>query len=698
MGDAKPKSPLRAHLFKRISYLLALRDPSRNLSSILETVDPTAPMQERLLWLSQLVHWLRGRAIKSEDTQESRSRIVRLRFLFQLLDRNEAWKEAVGSLLRSVLDDSEAPSLFAQTTLTERAGFFAEIFRRLIDRLLPPAPMPNELAYAVDVIFTDEGDLHWLEAMTDDDWRKLGEILAFRAPEKAADSPTLALMRDLHESVVKLSVQTAALGFATDVRTRLYETGTETSGVSPFLELNRTSIHYQEGRTSAKDLRLIAQKCESEIESVYRRISTSGISVSLVYRLETMSGLLKRLQLLLGFADVNPDLGLSWTTVRELTLEIVRTHLNRQSISGLFALNFDLFARKLIEHAGESGEHYITKTSREYWAMFKAAGGGGLITVITTLAKFGIAAEHFALFFEGLFYGLNYAISFLAMQALGFVLATKQPSMTAAALAGRLSDTLDRSKLGEFVELIAQITRSQFVAILGNVGLVIPGALAVDFLYTKISGHHVISAPYAMHTLETFHPWHTLTVLYAAETGVLLWLSSFGAGWLQNWVIYRRIPEAVANDRTLHAFLGEKRSHDLGESIRHHASGWGGNISIGLMLGFFPILGRIFGLPFDIRHVTLSAGQITFAFSALDSANVTTQLILESLLGLVMIGVMNFTVSTSCALFVAVRARRVHRIWFRTVLRDVRRGFLKNPWPFFFPPLKAKEIPPPASH
>jgi site-specific recombinase len=697
----RPKWSVRTLLLNRLTHWLRLRDPRRDLSSILEAASPDASMQDQILFLSQLVHWLRGGKIKEDQTNQ---RMVRLRFLFQVLDRQPLWKENVGKILAHILRESEAPSLFAQTTLTEQGGIVAEIFRRGIDRILPPAPAAGELAYAVEMIFTDDDDLLWLEAMSDDDWIRIGQLIASApnkrhgvASETGESQASLALTSDLRDSVVKLSVQAAALGFASDVRSRFRAANSERTPSSAFLDLNLAAVRYREGQAADNELKGAVRSCRNEVEGVYKQIATSGISVSLVYRLETLTGLLKRIDLLIGFIDTPANESSHALTTKELLLEIVRTRLERRSISGLFGLNFDLFARKLIEHAGESGEHYITKTAREYWEMFKAAGGGGLITVLTTIAKFAVANLHLPLFFEGLGYGLNYSISFLAMQGFGFVLATKQPSMTAAALAGRLSESLDKSRISEFVSLIAQITRSQFVSILGNVGLVIPGAFIFDFVFTKMSGHHVISATYGMHTLETFHPWKSLTVLYAAETGVLLWLSSFGAGWLQNWVIYRKIPEALATHRTLHAFLGEQRSRELGETIRHHAAGWGGNISIGLMMGFFPVLGKIFGLPFDVRHVTLSAGQMTFAFCTLDPEQITTNLVVETLLGLTVIGFMNFAVSTACALFVAVRARRVRMTWFIRIVREVRRSFFRRPLPFFFPPFSEPKEPTPPS-
>jgi len=615
------------------------------------------------MFLAQLVRWLRGGNIR-----EANQRVVRVRFLLQVLDRNPQWKESVGAILGRILNESEAPSLFAQTVLTEQGGFVREILRRAVDRVLPPAPRPGELSYAVELIFTDDDDLEWLESMTDEDWDRITALVQ--------NITASNVMRDLKDSLVKLSVQAAALGFASDVRARIRDAIGERP--SAFLNLNLAAVRFREGQAADNELRGAVRECQSEVEGVYRRIETSGISIELVYRLETLTGLLKRIELLNGFIAADK------IATRELVIEIVRTRLDRRSMTSLFALNFDLFARKLIDNAGETGEHYITTTAREYWQMFKAAGGGGLITVITTLAKFAIFDLHLPVFFEGLAAGTNYALSFLAMQGLGFVLATKQPSMTAPALAARLDGTLDH--IADFSDIVARITRSQFIAVLGNVGLVIPGALLADFLFVKLTGHHVISSAYAMHTLETFHPLKSGTILYAAETGVLLWLSSFGAGWLQNWVVYRRLPEALATHPVLHAFLGEKRSRELGDSILHNASGWGGNISIGFLMGFLPTLGKIFGLPLDVRHVTLSSGQMTFAFCSLDSSQITTSLLVESAVGLTMIGLMNFGVSTACALFVAVRARRIRTTRFLKIMREVRRSFVRRPWPFFFPP------------
>jgi site-specific recombinase len=700
LPDLQKKSPnskksIRAALWKRLSVWLRLRDPRRDLSSILESCDPRASLQDRILWLSQLVHWIRGTAVLENQAKGS---AIRVRFLLQLLERKEEWRTSVGATVLSVLRDTEAPSLFAQTGLTEQAGFISEILRRSVDSFLPPAPRPNELGYAVEMIFTDDNDIEWLEALTDEDWQKIGELVLSGEAivrENGGIPQTMSLMNDLQDAVVKLSVQAAAIGFSSDVRDRFRTASHDPSAPSPFLALNRAAVQYREGGTDGSDLRATVAVCEMAVQSVFQRIDSSGVSVQLVYHLETVTGLLKRLELLLGFADSAATDADHFFTARLLLIEIVRTRIERRSVRSLFRLNFDLFARKLVEHAGETGEHYITRTPREYWEMFKAGAGGGAITVIMTMAKFAIGALKLPLFFEGLAAAINYSVSFLAIQAFGFALATKQPSMTAAALAGRLrNETHENSKLADFVTLVAQITRSQFIAAIGNVGICFPLAWATDWVFERVFGHHVLSAIYASHALETFHPWHSLTVFYAALTGVLLWLSSFGAGWLQNWVIYRRIPEAITVDRTLQNTIGEKRTFEIAEFIRHNSAGWGGNVAIGFLLAFVPIIGKIFGLLLDVRHITLTAGYMGFALRALPEASRPPSLWATMALSLVLIGSMNIGISTLCALIVAIRARRASRTRFRALLAAVRKSFLRNPLPFFFPPRQARAVEP----
>jgi site-specific recombinase len=102
-------------------------------------------------------------------------------------------------------------------------------------------------------------------------------------------------------------------------------------------------------------------------------------------------------------------------------------------------------------------------------------------------------------------------------------------------------------------------------------------------------------------------------------TGVLLWLSSLFAAWLDNWFVLHQLSAALAQHRRLQRGFGPTRARHLAVWLESNIAGLGGNISLGLMLGIIPSVAVFFGLPLDVRHVTLSTGQVTAAFAALGS-------------------------------------------------------------------------------
>src|SRR6185295_6040783 len=108
--------------------------------------------------------------------------------------------------------------------------------------------------------------------------------------------------------------------------------------------------------------------------------------------------------------------------------------LRDRKLSDIARGNLHLLARKIIERAGHTGEHYITTTRVEYVKMLLSAGGGGVLTTGMAALKYFVAWGHYEPFVEGVLSSTDYAVRFIVMQLLGFTLATKQPSMTAAAL------------------------------------------------------------------------------------------------------------------------------------------------------------------------------------------------------------------------------------------------------------------------
>jgi site-specific recombinase len=369
---------------------------------------------------------------------------------------------------------------------------------------------------------------------------------------------------------------------------------------------------------------------------------------------------------------------------------LVRARAGEASLTRLLRENTRLLATKVIERAGTTGEHYITRSRREWWAMLRSAGGGGILTAGTAALKFVITWGHLPILVEGLLNAANYVGSFLAMQMLGFTLATKQPSMTAAALAAAWSGSDVARRAEELVRMIARMTRSQLAAALGNVGLVVPSAIGLEWWYRKTYGGPFLDEKTAAYVVHSLDPLHLKTIWYAVLTGVFLWLASLGAGWLENWATYRRLPDAVEEHR-LGRLVGKRIMRWLAGSLRRQVAGAGGSISLGVLLAFMPLLGKGFGLPIDVRHVTLSAGSLTLAGCALGWERVMTGEFLAAAIGVVVIGLLNFGVSFLLALGVAMRGRGVPaREIGRLILRLMGR-VLRRPGEFLYPPATETE-------
>jgi site-specific recombinase len=193
--------------------------------------------------------------------------------------------------------------------------------------------------------------------------------------------------------------------------------------------------------------------------------------------------------------------------------------------------------------------------------------------------------------------------------------------------------------------------------------------------------------------VSSMQPLLSGTIYFATLTGVFLWLSSVAAGWLDNWVAYRRIPEAIAQHRRLIRIIGKRRAARLAAMLEHGVTGFGGNVALGFLLGMAPIFGAFFGVPTEVRHVTLSTGSLTLAGLTYGAAHVKSLSFLGAVIGVAIIGVLNFGVSFVLALAVALRARGAFRADSRKLLKGLIWGFFRSPLQFFIPPLRAPSPP-----
>jgi site-specific recombinase len=213
---------------------------------------------------------------------------------------------------------------------------------------------------------------------------------------------------------------------------------------------------------------------------------------------------------------------------------------------------------------------------------------------------------------------------------------------------------------------------------------VIPIALVISYVQVKIFGGEILSETAARNTIASLDPTQSLTLFYGALTGVILWLSSIGAGWTENWFVLRRVPETLNQSPWLKRVFG-KRAGKIVRWINKNISGIGGNLCLGFLLAFVPVAGSFFGLPLEVRHVTLSAGSLTYAFYVVP--NPTAAEFLMGAFSVFCIGILNFGVSFAAALFVAIRAREVRSNHLH-LLRRTLLQFAQKRWRLFFYPSK----------
>jgi site-specific recombinase len=591
------------------------------------------------------------------------SSIGRFELLVLAVERIPEVRRRVRACLSVTLAGTSAEKLFAVVGLPNDRGLVAEGVDRIAHFLLPTPPDEHDLAALVARIVRSTSDYDWLVPEVDP------LLQRFSAALEGALGPLSAAAVD---AIGLIASRVSVLGMGENLRSRSRRTAIHDS---PFFKLGRVSLAEMSREIDA---------CRGELDRIRGDLEEHGVSVDVVYSIDAIERGLRRIERLLPLsvgAAGDPE------QTRALMLVLGGGLIGERSFSRLVADNMRLLARKVIERAGRTGEHYVTSSRAEYFKMLWSAAGGGVLTAGTAIGKFLIKWGYFALFIDGLLSSLVYAGSFLAIQFCGFTLATKQPSMTAAALAGTIRESAGPDRMSALIALIARISRSQFAAAVGNVGAVIVVAFACDLIYKLVTGAPFLDAETAKAAIASFDPLSSGTIFFAALTGVLLWISSLVAGWFENWLVYRRLPEAIEHHR-LGRTIGKERMARAARFLEREAAGLGGSVSLGFLLGMMPVFAKFFGLPLDVRHVTLSSGSLSLAISSIGLEGGWAP-ILWGWAGIACIGLLNFGVSFALALVIALRARDVPRGEQRTLPWAVLRRFLQRPIEFLWPPKEA---------
>jgi site-specific recombinase len=588
--------------------------------------------------------------------------------------------------LISQLAYADLSSALTESGIPLANGFWPEFFGRLRHKFIPSLQHENDFLYVISSIFYRSDDYLWVESIPHEMWKVFFESIGL-----ALTIDDKHIQVQLLQSLKILSFQVANLGLEKEVRRHLLSQNIDEN---PFL--NQTELvtklkksFESENNTTritiCESLNLLAKQGLESIEYIRQNHSSSGTSIHQTYLLLILNHKLSRIELITDILDgnsrFNADRFISFFKM------LVRNENTKNSIRELLSQSLGYIAYQIAEHKGLKGNHYITATSKEYRQMMWSAMKGGGITAFIAIFKNLLSAIELPLFWHGFAYSMNYSVGFLLIDATGGTLATKQPAFTASAVASSLDTKGNTYKpnLYNLAITVARVSRSQIASFAGNLLIVFPGAFLLAWLYDLITKTKILEGDKAMAMLESQHPWHSLSLLYACFTGVFLFLSGIIAGYVQNKILYGRIGDRIKNHPGWRFGVPKEKRTRRVKFIEENAGAIIGNISLGFMLGMSSIVSKILGFPFDIRHITISAGNVSVALYGLGIRNLPLGYLTVIFLGVLAIGFFNFLISFSLAFIVAVRSRGVKLKEYPEFLGILGRYFLKKPLDFIRP-------------
>lgn len=620
----------------------------------------------------------------------------KLQELIDILRLHPEYGDGLASFVLKLIINLRQIALYTDTGIMSDQGFFSSLRRLIGHRFLPLLPQEESVVELVGYLFNKPQDERWLANIEKDKWDTLVSLLKVKE-----DHLTLVATakNSILNAIVILSYRISGIGLHPD----LMESYPEILNYSAaFVAQNQEAVLFvnqyrqaheldtltditPEQAVNPAPLLVMLEQCEDIVATIRKRIYKTGISIHLTNMMLRLDQSLRRVRILAEL--VTDDRSKRDKAIIELIETLITTANNRYSIGYLIDNSTKLLSRKVTENASRVGEHYISTDKSGYQKMFKKASIGGFI--IAFMATIKILAYHLALapigraFINSMIYGLG----FVFIHVVHGTVATKQPAMTAAAIASTISDSSGKKshQLTKLSELVVDIMRTQFIAIMGNVMLAIPVALIISFVWLQYTGESMIDTRKAVHLLHDLDPFRSLALPHAAIAGVYLFLSGLIAGYYDNLAVYNQIGARIRRHWLLQYLLPKAWLQRLGGFVEANLGAIMGNFLFGVFLGSTATIGYIFGLPIDIRHIAFASANLAHGLFNISASEISWSLILLSILGVALIGIVNLMVSFSLALFVALRSKEVRFFEWGRLTKLVIGHIISHPSDFFWP-------------
>lgn len=635
------------------------------------------------------------RVVRPPKPQDTAHAIAEIEKLTAFMHAYPDLRQALRQQLDKLLGQNRHLLLYTDAGILSDRAFGAETLRKMSFKLLPPLQDPQDLMTCMGRLFAERHDHLWVSAVPIGTWVELLRAMGYFSPWQYHNT-----LSHTHEQLLNacliLAQRITSIGLEQDIIEKLPETD---DLQSPFFTLNREISHYVErylqnpyhhlgsGQEDYKQIIVLLRQCEALIHKLKRQKDLYGISLRLTHLMRRLEQHIQRLKTILLILQAASTEQQAWAAV-SLFQELVRSENEKYSLRKHFDDNLGLLAFKIIENTSKTGSHYITDSWPEYWRMFRAAAGGGLVVAFLCCLKVYVYYQHFPPFGEAFFYSMIYALGFILIYLCHFTLATKQPAMTASTIAEALDRRHGKPDLRQTMDLLIRISRTQFIALAGNVVMAFPMAWLLGQGFFWLTGTHIAVPAKAAKMVSEIHPVESGSLIFAGIAGIFLMTSGLIAGYYDNKVVYARIPERLRAHPWLQKLLPASWLYRLTEYLHHGFGGLASNFYLGIFLGSMSTLGFILGLALDIRHVTFSAASFGLALAGLEYQITWTQ-VAWTLAGIGGIGLINVIVSFGLSILIALRSRNMSVRSTLGFFGQLSLLFFVNPWPFLFPPKTA---------
>ena len=566
--------------------------------------------------------------------------------------------DSIRSTLRDFWSHHSYVRVISEAGLPDEAFLVRELLARAVRHLLPVDEVEGDLYVLMDSLNLKESDARWVASLSEP------LIASWAETFRPSTFSILASCKILALRATNVALSRDLIAFADD----------EHITKSPFFHLPGIVEHVIR---HSEDFHLWEQQraaCEDQLQTVNQSLADRGSSANLIFRVRLLRSLLGRIQQVISLERPDSD-------ARKLAVTVVHGFASQRRIRGVLSASARRLARSVVERTGRAGKHYIAKDTQQWGVMGLGAVLAGVITSFTALFKYSLSAVIHAPMLLAVAHSLNYVVSFLLMQAGGFLLASKMPAVTAATLVDAMEDPAK-----DHMASLQAISKTQFIVTISNLIGTIPASIAIDRLYNAVRGHPFLPEPAAEHGIRMLFPQASLTILFAITTGVFLWLSSLATGWTANYLALHRMGSAISNSLRIRHKLGPARAEKLANWVKHHAPGSVGYIILGFLLGAVPIMFELFGIPLEVRHVTLAAASLGYALDAsLLHGQLHWQDALLAFSGIALVGILNIVTSFVLSFLLAIRARNIGEVQSRRFLREVGQELLAHPFSFLLP-------------